>query len=294
MLAIIVGNLDILIRRLAPDETRLRTAAEYALAGANRAASLTQRLLAFSRQQALDPKPTDINKCVGDMSEMLRRTLGETSGSRPSWPAACGAPMSTAAAGKRPAQPRGQRPRRHVGRRPPDAGDRQRLARPGLCRREPRGRPRPICAGRHHRHRRRHDPGGPPPRPSTPSSPPRASARARGWGLSQVHGFVKQSKGHIKIYSEIGVGTTVKLYLPRDASGLPAPEPAPRLVAAPIAERFTVLLVEDDPGVRQVAFGALREPGLQGGRGRQRGGGARATGGAPADHRAAHRRWSCR
>ena len=76
MLAIIVGNLDMLIRRLSGQE-KLLSLAENALSGANRAAALTKGLLAFSRQQPLDPKPTDVNKCVGDMSELLRRALGE-------------------------------------------------------------------------------------------------------------------------------------------------------------------------------------------------------------------------
>jgi len=77
MLAIIVGNLDLLLRRLSGEDNRIRVLAENSLAGARRAAELTKRLLAFSRLQPLQPQSTDVNKCVSDMSELLRRTLGE-------------------------------------------------------------------------------------------------------------------------------------------------------------------------------------------------------------------------
>ena len=77
MLSIIVGNLDLILRRLSGEDARARVFAENALAGAQRASELTKRLLAFSRLQPLQPASTDVNKCVSDMSELLRRTLGE-------------------------------------------------------------------------------------------------------------------------------------------------------------------------------------------------------------------------
>jgi signal transduction histidine kinase len=77
MLAIIVGNLGLLLRRLSNDDPRARAFAESALTGARRASELTKRLLAFSRLQPLQPQSTDVNKCVSGMSELLRRTLGE-------------------------------------------------------------------------------------------------------------------------------------------------------------------------------------------------------------------------
>jgi CheY-like chemotaxis protein len=82
-----------------------------------------------------------------------------------------------------------------------------------------------------------------------------------GLGLSQVHGFIRQSRGHIKLYSEASVGTTVKLYLPRDAAGTVVARPAPEAQVARDNSRFKVLIVEDDPGVRGFAVGAARDLG---------------------------------
>ncbi len=77
LLQIILGNLDMLLRSLPPDAGRLRRAASQAMNGADRAAALTQRLLAFARRQALDPKPVDANSLISGMSDLLHRTLGE-------------------------------------------------------------------------------------------------------------------------------------------------------------------------------------------------------------------------
>ncbi|TDM90183.1 hypothetical protein CEE89_14410, partial [Lactobacillus crispatus] len=84
-----------------------------------------------------------------------------------------------------------------------------------------------------------------------------------GLGLSQVHGFVKQSGGHIKIYSELGQGTTVKLYLPRDHSGAVAEDAARPAALAPIQRKLKVLVVEDEDGVRAFAVAALRDIGFE-------------------------------
>jgi signal transduction histidine kinase len=81
LLTVIIGNLESLQRALqipSPDGDRVARAVENAMRGAQRAASLTQRLLAFSRRQPLDPKPVDVGRLVTGMSELLRRTLGET------------------------------------------------------------------------------------------------------------------------------------------------------------------------------------------------------------------------
>jgi signal transduction histidine kinase len=95
MLAIIIGSLDVAKRRLAHDLARAETCIDNALEGAQRAAQLTGRLLAFSRQQPLAPRVLDANKLVGGMSDMLRRSVGEHL--KPCWPAGSGPPSPTPA-----------------------------------------------------------------------------------------------------------------------------------------------------------------------------------------------------
>jgi CheY-like chemotaxis protein len=83
-----------------------------------------------------------------------------------------------------------------------------------------------------------------------------------GLGLSQVHGFAKQSRGHIKLYSEVGVGTTVKLYLPRaDGAAMPKKQTQPALDAKN-HQAFTILVAEDDAGVRSFVANAIRDLGF--------------------------------
>ena len=85
-----------------------------------------------------------------------------------------------------------------------------------------------------------------------------------GLGLSQVHGFVKQSKGHVKLYSEVGKGTTVKLYLPSDKSKAVQKEVQPSISADDARPKnHVVLVVEDDGGVRTFTVSALRELGYE-------------------------------
>jgi CheY-like chemotaxis protein len=222
---------------------------------------LTQRLLAFSRLQPLDPKPTDINRCVSDMSEMLRRTLGETivvetvlAGGL--WPAFVDCPQLESAllnlcVNARDAMPEGGRLTLETANTALDQAyaDQQVEVTPGqyvlLAVTDTGAGMTPEVIGR----------------AFDPFFTTKGVGKGTGLGLSQVHGFLKQSKGHIKLYSEIGVGTTVKLYLPRDVSGGVADSRAANPSAAPIEERFTVLVVEDDAGVRQVAVSALGELG---------------------------------
>jgi CheY-like chemotaxis protein len=100
--------------------------------------------------------------------------------------------------------------------------------------------------------------------PSSPSSPPREVGQGTGLGLSQVYGFVKQSGGHVKIYSEPGQGTTVKLYLPRlDGQATEAPVAAEPETVAGGAHSEIILLVEDDPDVRAHSLEMLRELGYR-------------------------------
>jgi signal transduction histidine kinase len=213
MLSIIVGNLDLLLRRFTGEDPRTRLYAENALSGARRAADLTRRLLAFSRLQPLKPAPTDINKCVSAMSELLRRTLGEgiemeTVLSGGLWRAtvdasqlesavlnlAINARDATGGAGRLTIETANAElnqayaeahhevtPGQYIMVAVTDTG----------C-----GMTEAVIN-----------------KAFDPFFTTKQPGEGTGLGLSQVHGFAKQSKGHVKLYSEIGKGTTVKLYL---------------------------------------------------------------------------------
>ena len=262
MLAIIVGNLDMLGRAPDGEVRRMRNYAENALAGARRAAALTQRLLAFSRLQPLEPKPIDINKCVKEMSEMLRRTLGEqiaveTVLGGGLWRAYVDTPqlesaLLNLAVNARDAMPHGGKLTIETANASLDKSytDEHVEVEPGQyvlvaisdtgC-----GMTRETLE-----------------RAFEPFFTTKKAGEGTGLGLSQVHGFLKQSRGHIKLYSEPGVGTTVKLYIPRDTAGI-------AVVAAPVVHdtrpiegRFTILVVEDNQDVRSFTVAAVEELGF--------------------------------
>ncbi len=263
LLQIVTGNLETLQRGLPDDAPRLRRAAENAQAGARRAAILTQRLLAFSRRQPLDPKPIDANRLVGDMSELLHRTLGETirletvlaSGlwraeadpnqlenalinlavnARDAMDGSGRLTIETANAHLDRAYTAGKaevRPGQYVVIAVSDTGTgmdaatAQRVFEPFFTTKE--------------------------------------VGRGTGLGLSMVYGFAKQSGGHVAIYSEVGCGTTVKLYLPR-LVGEAAPEPEEAEPIAPESAGEEVILVcEDDDDVRAYSVDSLRELGYR-------------------------------
>jgi signal transduction histidine kinase len=266
MLAIIVGNLDMLIRRLSGQE-KLLSLAENALSGANRAAALTKGLLAFSRQQPLAPKPTDVNKCVAEMSELLRRALGEhiaveTVLAGGLWRAFVDPPQLESAILNLAVNAR-------------DAMSEAKLGGGRLTIETSNAFLDKTYADAHEEVEAGQfvlvaitDTGGGMTsevmeRAFDPFFTTKRLGEGTGLGLSQVHGFLKQSRGHIKLYSELGVGTTVKLYLPRDTLGVAFEEPvAPRQIMAN-GGAFTVLIAEDDPGVRSFTVSAARELGYK-------------------------------
>jgi signal transduction histidine kinase len=271
MLAIIVGNLDMLIRRLSGQE-KLLSLAENALSGANRAAALTKGLLAFSRQQPLDPKPTDVNKCVADMSELLRRALGEniaveTVLAGGLWRAFVDTPQLESAILNLAVNARDAMGQAGGGEAGGASGRLTIETSNAFLDKAYADAHEEVVAGQFVLVAITDTGGGMTPevmeRAFDPFFTTKRLGEGTGLGLSQVHGFLKQSRGHIKLYSELGVGTTVKLYLPRDTQGLAVEEPvAPRPIVAN-GDAFTVLIAEDDPGVRTFTVSAARELGYK-------------------------------
>ena len=262
MLAIIIGSLDLAKRRLTGSEdARLGACIDNAMESAATAAQLTSRLLAFSRQQPLQPQPIDPNKLVAGMSELLRRTVledvrMETVLAGGLWrvsvdPNQLESAILNLCINSRDAMPEG-----------------------GLLTIETAntylddvyaaGEPE-VTPGQYVMIGVTDTGAGMPPevveRAFDPFYTTKGVGKGTGLGLSQVYGFVKQSGGHVKIYSEPGHGTTVKIYLPRLLKG----DPAPDVLADPNLprghEEEIVLVVEDDDRVRHMSVDALRELG---------------------------------
>ena len=180
-LTVISSNIELLQRRLPPDSGSLMRLTDAAMAGVQRAATLTHRLLAFSRQQPLEPEPLDVGRLVSNMSELLRRTLGEdvaieTVLAGGLWQTRVDANqlenvLLNLAVNARDAMPE---------RRQAHHRDGECVSRRGLCRVARRGDRGTVRDARGHRYRHRHDAGGDRARCSSRSSPPSRSARAPG------------------------------------------------------------------------------------------------------------------
>jgi signal transduction histidine kinase/DNA-binding response OmpR family regulator len=267
LLTIIIGNLQTLQRQLGDpgtDISRLKRSAENASRGANRAASLTQRLLAFARRQPLDPRPVDVNKLVLGMSELLRRTLGEQITVAPVlsgglWrsnvdPNQLETAILNLAVNARDAMPNGGRLTIETANAHLDEGYAARQAEvlPGqyaviAVTDTGIGMTKEVMA-----------------KVFEPFFTTKDIGHGTGLGLSQVYGFVKQTGGHAKIYSEPGAGTTVKLYLPRLFGEDDAGEAEPETETVPIGNRAeTILVVEDDEDVRAYSTGIMTEAGYR-------------------------------
>ena len=263
MLAIIIGSLEMARRRLAgtehPGVVRFIDNADE---GARRAAALTTRLLAFSRRQPLEPRVLDLNALVGGMSEMLRRTIGETiqietvlSGGL--WrafadPAQLESTLVNLVVNARDAMSDGGKLTIETSNADLD----ERYARAHA----------EVTPGQYAMISVSDTGTGMTPDVMAQAFDPfyttKAPGRGTGLGLSQVLGFVKQSSGHVKIYSEVGRGTTVKVYLPRYTGEGPAAVASDEGAQPPLGRREElVLVVEDDAGVRNLSVEALRELG---------------------------------
>ena len=263
MLAIIIGSLDLAKRRMTgAEDARLGACIDNAMESATTAAQLTSRLLAFSRQQPLSPQPLDANKLVAGMSELLRRTVledvrVETVLAGGLWRANVDANQLESAIlnlciNSRDAMPDGGRLTIETANAHLD--DAYAAAEPEAVAGQyvmigitdtGTGMPQEVID-----------------RAFDPFYTTKGVGKGTGLGLSQVYGFIKQSGGHVKIYSESGHGTTVKIYLPRLAKAEPAEAPPALAKAVPRGrEEEIILLVEDDDAVRHMAADALRELG---------------------------------
>ena len=263
MLAIIIGSLDLAQRRLnGKEDPRLLNSIQSARDGAQRAAVLTARLLAFSRQQPLAPETIDLNKLVGGMSELLRRTLGEqirieTVLAGGLWPTFADLSQLENAilnlsVNARDAMPDGG----HLTIETANTELDDRYARMH----------QEVEAGQYVMISITDTGIGMSPevleRAFDPFYTTKGAGKGTGLGLSQVYGYVKQSRGHIKIYSEIDRGTTVKIYLPRRVGSGETRFSAPSMMPIPQGSvDDTILVVEDDQSVREMTAESLRELG---------------------------------
>jgi len=262
MLAVIVGSLDIAKRQLHVDPAKSERFMANALDGAQRGAQLTSRLLAFSRQQPLDPRPLDANKLVRETSELLRRSLGEnihleTVLVDDLWRIFADAPqlestLINLCVNSRDAMPDGGSLTLRTANVHLDNPDG-----PGAIGGQPGDHVAIVV----------HDTGcGMSPevlaRAFDPFYTTKAPGQGTGLGLSQVYGFVSQSGGHISIDSQPGTGTTVSIHLPRYA-GSEQGEAAPSAKISPSApgNKEVILVVEDEDRVRTMTVEALRDLG---------------------------------
>ena len=263
LLQVIIGNIETLQRNLPTESARLQRVARNAMTGAQRAASLTQRLLAFSRRQPLDPKPIDANVLVNGMSEMIHRTLGETISVETVlgaglWraeadPNELEASILNLAVNARDAMPNGGRLTLETGNAHIDESyvTAHREVLPGQyvvisVTDTGVGMDADTVA-----------------KAFEPFFTTKPVGRGTGLGLSQVYGFVKQSGGHVKIYSEVGQGTTVKLYLPRVGANPAEGDAGEQQLLPEAGPEETVLVLEDDPDVRSYSAEILRELGYR-------------------------------
>ena len=262
MLSVIVGSLTLLKRRLARGEADVAKYVDLALEGADRAATLTHRLLAFSRRQPLAPQSLDVNKLVAGMSDLLRRSIGEQ------------IRVETVLAGGlwRTRVDRGEVENAilnlAVNARDAMVEGGRLTIETANCHLDDvyASAHVDVPAGQYVLVAVTDNGSGMPPdvvaKAFDPFFTTKGVGKGTGLGLSQVHGFVKQSGGHVKIYSEPGEGTTIKLYLPRFHGAEQAA--AERAVDRPIPRGDIdklILVVEDEERARQVTAESLRELG---------------------------------
>jgi PAS domain S-box-containing protein len=256
LLTSILGTADLLNRRsdIAEDVKRLLS---VIIQAAERGASLTHRLLAFSRRQALEPHEVDVNRLVADTSDLLRRTLGEstiieTILAGGLWRTFIDAnqlesALLNLAINARDAMPEG-------GKLTIETGNTYLDDEYAVMNSE-------VTAGQYVLIAVTDTGQGMPPevmaRAFEPFFTTKPEGQGTGLGLSQVYGFVKQSGGHIKIYSEPSQGTCVKVYLPRYTGEAKTGETGRRPDVTLLGRGEKILVAEDDDGTREYLLAAL-------------------------------------
>jgi PAS domain S-box-containing protein len=268
LLTVIIGGLDTIARQIeqlppTAELARMRRARDMAQHGARRAATMTARLLALSRQQSLSPTAINVNRLLSDVADLLQRTLGETIAFETvngagAWHAFADAGelenvLINLAINARDAMPHGGRLTIETSNARLDDAYVSTLA-------------EPVAAGQYvliavsdTGHGMDQETLA---RVFEPFFTTKEIGKGTGLGLALAYAFVRQSGGHVRIYSEVGSGTTVKLYLPKAASVEARVEPA----AASVPSRLdgsgeTILVVEDDEDLRAFSTEALQELG---------------------------------
>ena len=247
----VMGNLELLGLRLSrgklDDAERFIAAAQGA---GKRAAALTQRLLAFSRRQTLDPKPTDVNRLIAGMEELLRRTIGpenqlEVIAQAGLWPACVDAGQLENAVLNLCLNARDAMP----------GGGTLTIETANIWLDEREGRERELPHGDYLLVSVADTGTGmdaaTAERAFEPFFTTKPLGQGTGLGLSMIYGFARQSGGHVRAFSEAGEGTAMCLYLPRHLGEAPedAPVASPQLAGA---GRGTVLIVDDEATIRHL------------------------------------------
>jgi signal transduction histidine kinase/ActR/RegA family two-component response regulator len=274
LLTIISGNIEIAQRSLNAwsdsSRERLTRAVANAASGAERAATLTQRLLAFARRQPLDPRLINVNQLIGGMSDFFRRTLGETVdlefvGGAGLWqvevdPSQMEAAILNLVVNAKDAMKDVMNDARKdvmtgTGKLTIETGN-------AFIDESYSQHNADIPVGQYVQISVSDTGTGMSREVQEKAFDPffttKEPGQGTGLGLSQVYGFVKQSGGHVKIYSEVGEGTTIKIYLPRaHVTSSAAREDEPTVVGSSSGE--TILVVEDEAEVRAYLVETLRD-----------------------------------
>jgi two-component system, chemotaxis family, CheB/CheR fusion protein len=261
MLGVIIGNID-LLRDLKGEDSDIDELTREALDAAFRGADLTRRLLAFARQQPLRPQHVDVNELVSGITRLLRRTIGEdveiSLDLAPElWPvvvdpAQLEASLTNLATNARDAMADGGRLMIVTGNRTLDAdyaAQHAEVVPGGYVMLEVSDTGSGMTSEVMHRI-------------FEPFFTTKSRDKGTGLGLSMVFGFIKQSGGHIGVYSEPGIGTTFRLFLPRMTEDVPAVEESG---ATPLlhGRGESVLVVEDNAALRRVVTRQLGELGYR-------------------------------